>query len=100
MLGQSTLIEELIADLAEVLDIPAERYESADRSYRSVGKWLDRPESRFSSVKTDVYTQGSFRLGTAIRPANGEEHYDLDIVCEFTLSKAGMECRLPRQRAR
>lgn len=80
--------EELIQDLAEVLEIPASRYESADRSYRSVSRWLDRPESRFADVNLDVYTQGSFRLGTAIRPLNGEEHYDLDIVCEFRISKA------------
>ena len=80
--------EGLIQDLAEVLEIPVSRYESADRSYRSVSRWLDRPESRFADVNLDVYTQGSFRLGTAIRPLNGEEHYDLDIVCEFRISKA------------
>lgn len=88
MPGQSALIEDLIADLAEVLEIPPERYESAERSYKSVGKWLDRPESAFTQINVHVYTQGSFRLGTAIRPVNGEEHYDLDIVCEFSLCKS------------
>src|ERR1039458_4146800 len=88
MLNSARLIEDLIADLAEVLDIPSERYESAERSYKSVGEWFERPASQFAKIRTRVYTQGSFRLGTVIRPANGEEHYDLDIVCEFSLDKA------------
>jgi len=79
--------EELISDLADALDIPVERYASADRSYKSVCSWLERPESRFAQVQINAYTQGSFRLGTVIRPVNGDEHYDLDIVCEFSISK-------------
>lgn len=79
--------EDLTAGLAEVLDIPPERYESAERSYKSVGEWLERAGSRFETIPSKVYTQGSFRLGTAIRPISGDEHYDLDIVCEFQLNK-------------
>lgn len=80
--------ERFISALAATLDIPAERYESADRSYRSICAWLERPESRFSNVGIDAYIQGSFRLGTVIPPISGEEHYDLDIIFEFDLSKA------------
>lgn len=79
--------EELIEDLAKALDIPTERYASADRSYRSVCAWLERPGSRFEHIHINAYTQGSFRLGTAIRPLSGEEAYDLDIVCEFSVAK-------------
>jgi hypothetical protein len=82
--------EEIISDLAETLEIPEQRYEAADRSYKSVSEWLERPESRFASVHLNVYTQGSFRLGTAIRPLSGEEPYDMDVVCEFSLSKAAV----------
>ncbi|MGP8296160.1 nucleotidyltransferase [Halomonas sp. AOP7-B1-5] len=80
--------DRFISQLASTLDIPEERYASADRSYRSICDWLERPESRFAQVNINAYTQGSFRLGTVIRPLNGEEHYDLDVVCEFELSKA------------
>lgn len=80
--------EDLISDLADALDVPDSRYESADRSYKSVHNWLDRPDSRFSKVNFSVYTQGSFRLGTAIRPFDGREDYDLDIVCEFSKTKS------------
>ncbi|MCG8905605.1 nucleotidyltransferase [Pseudomonas sp. DP-17] len=77
-----------ISDLASSLDIPPERYESAERSYKSVCDWLERPFSRFAHTRITAYTQGSFRLGTAIRPANGEEHYDLDVVYEFSIKKS------------
>jgi len=79
--------EDLISDLADTLDVPPSRYESAERSYKSVSDWLDRPGSRFASTTFNVYIQGSFRLGTAIRPFDGREDYDLDIVCEFSKNK-------------
>ena len=87
MLKPTQAAEELISDLADSLDISDSRYESAERSYKSVSSWLDRPESRFANIRFNVYTQGSFRLGTAIRPFDGSEDYDLDIVCEFSKSK-------------
>jgi len=73
--------------LAESLDLPASRYEAADRSYHSVSEWLERKASEFADSSVRVYTQGSFRLGTAIAPVRTGADYDLDIVCEFDWSK-------------
>ena len=73
--------------LAEGLDLPASRYEAADRSYRSVSAWLERDASEFADSHVQVYTQGSFRLGTAIAPVQADADYDLDVVCEFDWSK-------------
>ncbi|WP_434043979.1 MULTISPECIES: nucleotidyltransferase [Sorangium] len=77
----------LLDDLAEELEIPDSRYEAAIRSYNSVGEWLRRSASAFAKTHVDVYAQGSFRLGTAIRPVTDEEDYDLDIVCEIFYDK-------------
>ncbi|WP_132392825.1 nucleotidyltransferase [Novosphingobium sp. PhB165] len=82
------IAEALIEDLAKSLEVPISRYESTDRSYKSLARWLEREHSRFCEIHTDVYVQGSFRLGTAIRPIGADEHYDLDVVCEFAVSKA------------
>lgn len=79
--------EQMLNDLADALEIPPSRYEAAERSYKSVGKWLDRPESRLSGHETTIYPQGSFRLGTVIKPFDDGEDYDLDIVCEVSASK-------------
>lgn len=79
--------EQFLEELAAELDIPDSLYEAAERSYKSIGQWLKRPESEFSRNEIKVYVQGSFRLGTATRPASGSEDYDLDIVCEVDLNK-------------
>ncbi|RYY25922.1 MAG: nucleotidyltransferase [Sphingomonadales bacterium] len=79
--------EQTIEALARSLEVSEARYLSADRSYKSVCAWLEREGSRFADKSIHVYTQGSFRLGTAIRPVDEDEHYDLDIVCEFGRDK-------------
>lgn len=83
----TTQAEQMLNDLADALEIPASRYDAAERSYKSVGSWLDRPGSRLADYETTIYPQGSFRLGTVIKPLNDEEDYDLDIVCEIQASK-------------
>jgi hypothetical protein len=73
--------------LAEELDVPTSRYEEAQRRYHSVGDWLGREESGLKDYSPEVYVQGSFRLGTPIRPVNDDEHYDIDLVCELSMGK-------------
>lgn len=87
-MSKAEVTDSLLDALAEKLEISASRYASADRSYKAVSAWLSRPASRFAGVQVDVYIQGSFRLGTAIRPASAEENYDLDVICEFKLPKS------------
>jgi hypothetical protein len=75
--------EEFLEDLAEELSVPEGRYEQAERSYKALGEWLHRDASRVRQFDPKVYVQGSFRLGTTIRPLNETEEYDVDSVCEF-----------------
>lgn len=83
--------EEFLEDLAEELSVPPSRYEQAERSYNSLGEWLHRDASSVRQYGPKVYVQGSFRLGTTIRPSNDAEEYDIDSVCEFQkLSKPSL----------
>ena len=82
--------EDILEDLAAELEIPDSRYEAAERSYKSLGKWLERPESSLLQFRPNIYPQGSFRLGTATKPANDDEHYDLDVVCELSVKKSSV----------
>ena len=79
--------EELLEDLAASLQVPPSRYEAAERAYKSVGEWLHRAASRVRLANPNIYVQGSFRLGTAIRSMSDMEDYDVDLVCELSLSK-------------
>ena len=79
--------KELLESLAESLQVPPSRYEAAERSYKAIGEWLHREASCIRAANPKVYIQGSFRLGTAIRPITDRENYDVDLVCELFLSK-------------
>lgn len=72
---------EIINLLAESLDIPDSAYEAAAARYRDLGTWLhDTSKARSSQYSPKVSAQGSFRLGTVVKPIQGEE-YDLDLGC-------------------
>ncbi len=77
--------EDYLAALADELAISEGRYEQASKSYASLGAWLHRPDSTVLRYDPQIYVQGSFRLGTAIRPLSDEEEYDVDSVCELQL---------------
>lgn len=81
--------DEYLAALADALAISEARYDQACQSYASLGAWLHRPESTVLRYDPQIYVQGSFRLGTAIRPLNDEEEYDVDSVCELRLLDTG-----------
>jgi hypothetical protein len=69
--------------LAEALDVPRSYYEKAADRHRSLGEWFCRPGSTIARLDPRVHPQGSFRLGTVIRPLLADEEYDLDTVCEL-----------------
>lgn len=72
--------QELLLALAETLDVSPSKYEEAKGHYEAVGDWLNKPESSLARYNPVIYPQGSFALGTAVRPLSDEE-YDVDAVC-------------------
>jgi hypothetical protein len=80
--------EKFIESLVEELSVPEGRYRDAQKSYVSFGEWLHRDGSAVVDYDPSVYSQGSFRLGTVIKPINDADEYDIDSVCELkTLGK-------------
>lgn len=87
----TTQAEAYLKALAKALEIPSTRYEQAEKSYKSLGEWLHRDASSVKDHDPDVFVQGSFRLGTAIKPLSEEEQYDVDCACLLTsLSKSDL----------
>lgn len=76
-------LEMILQRLAESLDISDSQYESAVKHYEAVGKWLSDDGSPIASHDPQIYSQGSFRLGTMIKPFNDTDQYDIDLVCEL-----------------
>lgn len=95
-LATGTSFGSLLESVAQELDISPSKYEEAVNRYRAVGDWLDAEGSSLAPYRPRIYPQGSFRLGTVIRPVRGgkEADYDIDLVCRLSIKKATVS---PRQ---
>lgn len=80
---QITSKEDTFRAIVREISIPKTYDEKARGRYRSIGDWLDRPDSRVHHLKPNVSAQGSFALGTVIRPVGDDDAYDVDVVCEL-----------------
>ncbi len=70
----------ITTEILESLDVPASAYEAAERRYDDLGKWLkDSTKAACKIYSPHVFPQGSFRLGTVIKPWKRGE-YDLDLA--------------------
>jgi hypothetical protein len=81
---QKTQFNDILGSLGDSLDITQAQFEAAVKSYRAVGDWLSKSESSLAPYKPVIRPQGSFMLGTMIRPVNEEDDLDIDLVCELT----------------
>lgn len=76
----------VLNNLAEELDVPPSMYREAKQHYDAVGSWLGEGDSVLKFYDPVIYPQGSFALGTAVKPL-GDEEYDVDAVCLLQLSR-------------
>ena len=77
--------EKDILKLIEGLDIPQSLYVKAIEHYNAVAAFLHE-----QGIESDIYPQGSYSLGTVVRPYKESEDaaYDLDAVCEININKS------------
>jgi len=73
----------IIEEIAASLDIPDSAYDKAEARYKDLGEFFDGPAAKCSAFNPHIYPQGSFRLGTVVRPLNQECEYDLDLGCRL-----------------
>lgn len=85
--SQLELLEESFERLSEELDITPSRFDTAKNRYEAIGNWLGREGSLVRNFSPNLYPQGSFALGTVIKPISDNEDYDVDLVCQVCISK-------------
>jgi hypothetical protein len=73
----------IIEALADSLGIPDSAYEKAEARYKDLGNYFDSGDAQCSAFSPHIYPQGSFRLGTVVRPLNAQCEYDLDLGCRL-----------------
>lgn len=85
----TSIAKNYLESLVEELEISDARYEQVEGRYNSLGDWLNRYASTIREYGPSVYVQGSFGLGTVIKPLHADVEYDIDVVCELKhLNKA------------
>lgn len=80
---QKKQFSEILEALGESLDISESQFDAAVRSYKAVGEWLAESDSPLSPYKPEIRPQGSFMLGTMIKPIHDKDDLDIDLVCEL-----------------
>lgn len=75
----------LLSHQASLLDLSVEEHDVAVRRYTHLAEWLVAHD--FGRANRDVYPQGSFRLGTVVKPADGGGDFDIDLVFLRALDK-------------
>ena len=75
---------------ADSLDVSDSLYQKAEERYKAIARWLERSESGINNLQPHIYSQGSFALGTVIKPYNDADQYDIDVVCTVALDKLKM----------
>lgn len=68
-----------ILSLVAGLDISPTLYQNAEKKYKSIASYLAG-----HGIDADMYPQGSFALGTVVRPysKDSDASYDLDFICQ------------------
>lgn len=76
-------INEYFEELGRELDITKSEYEAIVKSYGAVGEWLSNETSSLIGYSPKILPQGSFMLGTLVRPIHSEDDIDIDLVCKL-----------------
>lgn len=74
----------ILLEMMGKLDLPESVEEKVRDRYTSLSNWFSREESTLKDI--DIFAQGSFALGTTIKPLNEEEEYDLDMGCKLKIN--------------
>jgi hypothetical protein len=80
---QKNQFSEILEELGNTLDISETQYKAAVKSYEAVGNWLSKEDSLLAPYKPEILPQGSFMLGTMIKPIHDKDDLDIDLVCQL-----------------
>jgi hypothetical protein len=82
-LEQKQQLNDILEEVGNSLDITKTEYEVVVRSYGAVAEWLAKPDSSLQPYDPQILPQGSFMLGTMVRPVSDEDDLDIDLVCQL-----------------
>lgn len=81
-------LNKILEFLGGELDITKGQFDAAVKSYQAVAKQLTKESSELLPYNPEILPQGSFMLGTMIKPVIEGSKLDIDLVCQLTNKKA------------
>ena len=73
-------LESVLREVAVAVQLPGSLATTAEQEFWSLASWLD--QSVLRSYSPYLYAQGSWRIGTTVRPI-GQDEFDIDLVVEM-----------------
>lgn len=73
----------ILETLADSIDLTEAQYKLAIERYNTVGEFLSSRDSLLYSYKPVIVPQGSFKIGTPVRPINDDGEFDVDLTCRL-----------------
>lgn len=73
----------ILEELGSNLDISQTEFDAAVQSYQAVGRHLSDVNSSLLPYQPEILPQGSFLLGTTIKPINKTDDLDIDLVVQL-----------------
>ncbi|MDO8349395.1 MAG: nucleotidyltransferase [Planctomycetota bacterium] len=79
-MNEQQLISQLLGDLADSLDVPADLQRAAAVEYNDLGSFLKERDHEDGRRDPDIFPQGSSSTGTVVRPITRKDDFDVDLV--------------------
>lgn len=87
LINERVKLSRFLSETAHALDIPDYAYHEAVTKYEDIGEYLGAGDSSLCHYLPKIYPQGSFRLGTVVRPISSDQGFDIDLVCVLGILK-------------
>src|SRR5690606_32550741 len=81
--SHTTGLNGLLNNIGIALDITETQYQTVIDRYTAVGNHLCKDGSQLKPYSPEIKPQGSFLLGTMIRPIIEDDELDVDLVCRL-----------------
>lgn len=74
---------QLLNEIGALLDLTENQYKEIEDRYNAVANHLSKDTSLLRDYQPDIIPQGSFLLGTMVKPIMDDDEIDVDLVCRL-----------------
>ncbi|WP_029277851.1 nucleotidyltransferase domain-containing protein [Pedobacter borealis] len=86
----------VLEKLGQAIDLTDSQYQDAIDRYGSVGRFLGDPTGSLYIYNPRLVPQGSFRIGTVVRPDRDDCEFDVDTTCWLYINLPNSQYRIKK----